>query len=313
MSRRNTRNPACNSGGICSLHIPLSDMSEWVRLMQRSKQHLYSIISSASASSTGGIPKPIAFAVLRLMSEHSFCRRTRPAQGTQRLAPFVRNGRYRIDRRPRLMRKEWVRPGLSCEPPAEHPAEQEPQKDQLGRVGRRFTHSVLAESCAPRRAKDVIRLWCIKGLHEHADERKGRRARVAEGRVAAFRVPAIEPLGRQPQSFDLVLPLGEAQRSGRDLNAVAAAPVIEEIGAADLMRIGLAVIAIADHAIDRPGRRIGDDAANLPATATHLNLSAHEETSATAATSLSSASNSCLSAYGTWRIPTRHFCIPSLN
>jgi hypothetical protein len=41
------------------------------------------------------------------------------------------------------------------------------------------------------------------------------------------------------------------------------------------MGIGLTVIAIADHAIDRPGRRIGDDAPYLPATATHLNLSAH--------------------------------------
>jgi len=211
------------------------------------------------------------------MSVHSFCRRIRPAQGTQRLAPLVRNNRYRIDRRPRLTRKEWVRPGLSAEPPAEHPAEQEPQKDQLGRVGRRFTHSVLAESCAPWRAKDVIRLWRIKGLHEHADKRKGRGARVAEGRVAAFCVSAIEPLGRQPQSFDLVLPLGEAQRGGRDLNTIAAAPVIEEIGAADLMRIGLAVIATADHAIDRPRRRIGDDAPYLAATATYLNLSAHGE------------------------------------
>src|SRR5262249_10346365 len=163
-------------------------------------------------SSAGEISKPIAFAILRLMSEHSFCRRTRPTQGTQRLAPLVRNDRYRIDRRPRFTRKEWVRPGFSAEPPAEHPAEQEPQQDQLGRVGRRFTYSVLAESCALRRAKDIIRLWCIKGLQEHADERKGRGARVAEGRVAAFRVPAIEPLGRQPQSFDLVLPLGEAQR-----------------------------------------------------------------------------------------------------
>ena len=52
--------------------------------------------------------------------------------------------------------------------------------------------------------------------------------------------------------------------------------VIEEIGAADLMRIGVAVITIADHAIDRPGRRIRDDAPYLPATATHLNLSAKD-------------------------------------
>jgi len=36
--------------------------------MQRSKQHRYSITSSARASSVDGISRPIAFAVLRLMT-----------------------------------------------------------------------------------------------------------------------------------------------------------------------------------------------------------------------------------------------------
>jgi len=142
------------------------------------------------------------------MSVHSFCHWTRPAQGTQRLAPLVRNDRYRIDRRFRLTRKEWVRPGLSVEPPAEHPAEQEPQKDQLGRVGRRFTHSVFAESCAPRRAKDVIRLWCVKGLHEHADERKGRGARVADGRVAVLGFQLLPFSLRDPASYNYASIIG---------------------------------------------------------------------------------------------------------
>jgi hypothetical protein len=37
-------------------------------LMHRSKQHLYSITSSARVSMVGGTAKPIAFAVLRLMT-----------------------------------------------------------------------------------------------------------------------------------------------------------------------------------------------------------------------------------------------------
>src|SRR5450759_4593171 len=40
--------------------------------MHRSKQHLYSITSSARTSSAGGTSRPIAFAVLRLMANSNF-------------------------------------------------------------------------------------------------------------------------------------------------------------------------------------------------------------------------------------------------
>jgi hypothetical protein len=40
--------------------------------MHRSKQRLYSITSSARASSTGGISRPSVFAVLRLITNSNF-------------------------------------------------------------------------------------------------------------------------------------------------------------------------------------------------------------------------------------------------
>ena len=55
-----------NSGQtLVWLECPLSAKSG---LMQCSKQHLYSITSSARESSDGGTVRPIAFAVLRLMT-----------------------------------------------------------------------------------------------------------------------------------------------------------------------------------------------------------------------------------------------------
>src|SRR5450759_4999985 len=55
------------------LECPLSAIS---RLMHRSKQHLYSITSSARASTDGGTVRPIAFAALRLttsLNRVGFC------------------------------------------------------------------------------------------------------------------------------------------------------------------------------------------------------------------------------------------------
>ena len=49
----------------CTSRCPLSANSG---LMQRSKRHRYSITSSARARSDGGIPRPSAFAVLRLIT-----------------------------------------------------------------------------------------------------------------------------------------------------------------------------------------------------------------------------------------------------
>src|SRR5262249_24129794 len=158
----------------------------------------------------------------------------------QRLAPLLRNDRQRIERRTILSRKERMRPGLSAKPPADNPADgaQEQREIKSGRTGRRLTHCVLAEDRAHRFAEDIIRPWCIKGLHGNADKGNGRAERVADWRVAARRVPTVEPLGRQAKSRDPVLPPGEAERSRRHLNDVAAALVIEEVDAAELMRIG---------------------------------------------------------------------------
>jgi hypothetical protein len=72
-----------------------------------------------------------------------------------------------------------------------------------------------------------------------------------------------------------MLPLRETERGGRDLDDVGAALVIEEVGATELMCKGLAVVAVADDAVDGPRRRIGDDPPHFPAATPHLDWSAH--------------------------------------
>ena len=84
----------------------------------------------------------------------------------------------------------------------------------------------------------------------------GGRERVADRRVAAVRIPAIEPVGLQPQPDDAMLSLREGQRGGRHLDDIAAALRIEEIGASELMRKRLTVVAVADDAIDGARRKV---------------------------------------------------------
>jgi hypothetical protein len=50
---------------------------------------------------------------------------------------------------------------------------------------------------------------------------------------------------------------------------------IEQIGATEPVQKGLAVVAIADHAIDRSRRSIGDYSAHLAATAAKFCIFAH--------------------------------------
>ena len=64
-------------------------------------------------------------------------------------------------------------------------------------------------------------------------------------------------LSVEPHARDALLPLHEGQRRGRDLHDIGAALGIEQVGAAELMRKCLAIIAVADHAIDRLRRSVG--------------------------------------------------------
>src|SRR5258708_7101450 len=57
---------------VDSLVMPASENLHTGRLMHRSKQRLYSITSSARASSEGGTVRPSALAVLRLMTSSYF-------------------------------------------------------------------------------------------------------------------------------------------------------------------------------------------------------------------------------------------------
>src|SRR5262249_8389860 len=58
-----------------------------------------------ASKAASGCPTREAEGRIRL-SVDSFRHRARPAHGTQRLAPLLRNDRYRVDRRARLTRKE---------------------------------------------------------------------------------------------------------------------------------------------------------------------------------------------------------------
>src|SRR5262245_54581132 len=51
---------------------------------------------------------------------------------------------------------------------------------------------------------------------------------------------------------------------------------IKQVGTAQVMSEGLAVVAIADHPIRGPRRGIGDEPANLPAAAPQLGLCTHD-------------------------------------
>jgi hypothetical protein len=88
-------------------------------------------------------------------------------------------------------------------------------------------------------------------------------------------VPSEQAFGCQPQSRDAVLSLHEGERCGRDLDNVGASLRIEQVAAAELMGKRLAVIAVADHAVDLPRRRVLDQSDNLPAAAAQLHLFAH--------------------------------------
>ena len=84
-----------------------------------------------------------------------------------------------------------------------------------------------------------------------------------------------QAFGRQPQSPDVLLSLQDGERRGRDLDDVGAALRVEQVGAAELVGKGLAVVAVADHAVDLLRRRVLDAADHLPAAAAQLHRLCH--------------------------------------
>src|ERR1019366_6458647 len=67
----------------------------------------------------------------------------------------------------------------------------------------------------------------------------------------------------------------ERQRRGRDLHDVAAAVGVEQIGTAKAVRVRLAVVAVADHVVHGPRRRVRHPPVNSPAAALELGRTHH--------------------------------------
>ena len=206
-------------------------------------------------------------------------RRLRTAIGPQRFALFVRQDSERIDWLARLLMEEWMRPCPTPQAPAEHlgdDAEQEIQTN-AGRSRRRRPDRVFAENGADRCAEYALGALCtgIECLRNDPDERKRGAERVADRGMATGRVPPEQPLGRQAQSRNAVLPPGEGERGRRNLDDIGAALCIEQIGAPELVQKGLAVVAVADHAVDVLRRRIRHHALDLAAATAQLRLCCH--------------------------------------
>src|SRR5262249_15782736 len=135
----------------------------------------------------------------------------------------------------------------------------------------------LSHDSADRSAKNIIRVLCavVERLRNDADEGNRRTDCVTYRRIAASRVPSEEAFGRQPQSGDAMLSLHKRNRGGCDLHEVGNTLDIEQVGATELMCKRLAIVAVADHAIDRPRRCIRESPANFPATAPKISLGDH--------------------------------------
>lgn len=74
----------------------------------------------------------------------------------------------------------------------------------------------------------------------------------------------MEALRREAQTDDAVAAAVEGERRGGDLNDVRAAVGVEEIGAAELMKERLAVVAVAEEPIHGARGRVRDTSVNLP-------------------------------------------------
>ena len=101
------------------------------------------------------------------------------------------------------------------------------------------------------------------------DPNKGdcRTERVAERCIAAPRVPPIETFWREPEARYVLLSGLEGEGRWCDLHNVRSAVLIEKIGAAQTMGERLAIVAVADDAVDRLPGCVGHRAFNLAAVA----------------------------------------------
>jgi hypothetical protein len=107
----------------------------------------------------------------------------------------------------------------------------------------------------------------IECLRHDANEGNRWTECVAYRGVTAGRIPSKKSIGGKPQSNNPMLSLHKLKRRGRNLDDVGTATGIKQVGTPELMRKCLAIVAVADHAIHSPGRRIRDRPADFSATA----------------------------------------------
>src|SRR5215831_11208917 len=195
----------------------------------------------------------------------------------------MREHRDRVDRRARRAIEERVRPGLPAELPAcdlaERPAEQ--AEVESGAAGRRRADGELAVDPAGGWAEYLV--GRAERLRDDTHERNRRPERVAERRLAARRVPAIEALRCEANPGDAISADHEAERGRRDLDDIAAAVRIEQVRAAEVVRIGLAIVAVADDAVGGIARGVLDVAGDVAAAATKFDGDSHRSSSGSAA------------------------------
>ncbi|HEX8111179.1 MAG TPA: hypothetical protein VF516_25790 [Kofleriaceae bacterium] len=181
----------------------------------------------------------------------------------------------RIDRRASSAIEERVRPGLSAQLPAEDLADRAGQEPDVGPggAGRRGAHGELSEDAADRRAE--VAVGGAERLGDHADERDPGPYGVAQRGLAAHRVPAVEALGGQAQPGDAIGAAHEAERRRRDLDDVTAAVRVEQVGAPEVVGIGLAVVAVADDAVHGVARGVLEAALDFTAAAMQIDGRSH--------------------------------------
>jgi hypothetical protein len=115
----------------------------------------------------------------------------------------------------------------------------------------------LSNACAMTPTKGIARLTVLLTgvLQQLANHRK-------------------RPLGVSRSPAIRCCPCTKVSEAG-DLYNVRTAMNIEQVGTTELMRKRLAIVAVADHAIDCPRRCVGNPPADFPATAPQLRFCGH--------------------------------------
>ena len=172
-----------------------------------------------------------------------------------------------------------MRPDPSAYPPREDLANRPREESQIWPPGPRrcAADCVLAVNRPDRRPKQVIgllRLAC-ELLRDDPDKRDCRTDRVTKWCPAAARVPSIKALWRETQPDNAFLTMNKREGCWRDLDNVGAAMGIEEVGAAKVVKEGLAIVAVTHDAVHCVRRDVCDHTANLSTTTLQRRVLGH--------------------------------------